>query len=49
MENLLFSRIREVDQILNASDDVKKNSKLHEILRSLKQEIEVGFLLPRYL
>ena len=39
-------RIREIDQILKASDDVKKNSKLHEILKSLKEELEVGFQLP---
>ena len=37
-----FYRMHEIDLILKASSDVKKNSKLHEILKSLQTEIEVG-------
>ena len=44
-ENFCFCRMREIDGILKASDDVKKNSNLHGILKSLQKEIEVGLLL----
>jgi len=44
----VIHRVKEIDNILKFSDDAKKRSDLHNILKNLKAEIDVSIAQLQY-